>query len=134
MMRKLTCLLPAALCILIVLSACGCDGGENVDLVFVNGSDSTIVAVVANFGDRVEGVQNIDSSPMNTGETFGFEAGEYPVTVAVYDRPAGDFEQRELGTVTIQKAPPEGERWYVTARDSGNGLTFTVDTSFPQEV
>ena len=133
-MKKLICLLMAALC---MLAACGCEDGENVqnfDLVFVNNSDFTIVAVVANFEDRGSGVQHADSSPMKTGETFGFEAGEYPVTVAVYDRPAGDFEQRELGTVTIQKAPPEGERWYVTAREGASGLVLTADLQWPEGV
>lgn len=128
-MKKLVCLFFA--CVLTVLSGCGCDDGRNVDLVFVNDSNAVIVAVVADFEDQTSGTQNADSSPLKRSETFGFEAGEYPVTVVVYE----DIELRkELGRVTVREAPPEEERWYVTARDGGNGLLFTVATEWPEGV
>ena len=132
-MKRFLTLALMAFVIVSALPGCG-SAGEVIDydLVFVNDSDFTVVTVVAQFEDRVSGVQNADSSPLKKGETFGFEAGAYPVTVAVYDKVVRDYEQGELGRVTIPKAPPEGERWYVTARDSGNGLTFTVDTSGPE--
>lgn len=110
------------------MHGCGCDGGENAGLVFVNQSGATIVAVVVDFKDQNGGQQHADGSPLKRGETFGFEAGEYPVTVAVYEAPFESLEQKELGQTTIQKAPPEGERWYVTARDGVEGLTFLIST------
>ena len=126
-MKKGVVLMLTAL-MLTVLPSCGC-GGENADLVFVNDSDSAIAAVVTYFEDQTSGAQNANSSPLKRGETFGFEAGEYPVTVVVYK----DVELRqELGRVTVRQAPPEEERWYVTAHDSGNGLSFTVDTEMPK--
>lgn len=116
------------------LSDCGCVNGENADLVFVNGSDSAIVAVAVDFEDQNSEVRHADSSPLKKGETFGFEVGDYPVTVMAYNRPFENIEQKELGSITIPEAPPEGERWYVTAKDSGTGLIFTVDTEMPEGV
>lgn len=116
------------------LSSCGCDDGKDVDLVFVNDSDTVIVTVAADFQDRNEGTQNADSSPLRRGESFGFEMGEYPVTVYVYDRPVHDVVEGALAQITINKAPPEGERWYVTARDGAGGLALSVDTRWPDGV
>lgn len=116
------------------LHGCGCDNGEDADLVFVNDSNGVIVAVVADFENQNSGTQHADSSPMKRGESFGFEAGVYPVTVTAYDRPIENYGQKELGSVTIHEAPPEGERWYVTAKSSGIGLAFTVDTRWPEGV
>lgn len=114
-----------------VLSGCGCDDGRNVDLVFINDSNAVIVAVVADFDDQTSGAQLADSSPLKRSETFGFEAGKYPATVIVYEV----IELRkELGRVTVREAPPEEERWYVTAHDGGNGLLFTVETEWPEGV
>lgn len=126
-MKKGVSLILTAL-MLTVLPSCGC-GGKNADLVFVNDSDTAIAAVVTYFEDQTSGAQNANSSPLKRGETFGFEAGEYPVTVVVYK----DVELRqELGRVTVRQAPPDEGRWYVTARGSGNGLSFTVDTEMPK--
>lgn len=128
-MKKMVYLLFAS--ILTALSGCGCDAGRNVDLVFVNDSNAVIVAVVADFEDQTSGAQLADSSPLKRSETFGFEAGKYPVTVVVYE----DIELRkELGRVRVYEAPPEEGRWYVTAHDGGNGLLFTVDTEWPEGV
>ena len=121
----------AALC---ALSGCGCDDGRNVDLVFVNESDATIVTVVADFADRNSGTLNADSSPLKRGETFGFEAGRYPVTVLVYDRAVGRVEDHELARIVINEAPPKGERWYVTARNGAGGLVLRADTRWPEGV
>lgn len=125
-MKKVIYLL-LAVCVLADLSGCG---GEVIDydLVFVNHSDSTIVEVVADFTDQTSGTRRADSCPLERGETFGFEAGEYPVTMTVYDRIFEDFGQRELASITIGEAPAEGERWYITARDGMNGLVLTADT------
>ena len=116
------------------LSGCGCDDGRNIRLVFVNDSDHTIVTVVAEFADRNSGAMNADNSPLKRGESLGFEAGEYPVTVLVYDRAVGRVEDHELARIVIDKAPPEGERWYVTARNGAGGLVLKVDTHWPEGV
>ncbi|MFG6352376.1 MAG: hypothetical protein K1W21_12375, partial [Oscillospiraceae bacterium] len=58
----------------------------------------------------------------------------YPVTVYVYGKVVGDAAEGALAQLTIQKAPPEGERWYVTARDGGGGLALTADTRWPEGV
>lgn len=130
-MKRFLTLCLIAFAILLPLCGCGCDNGRDVDLVFVNDSDTTIVAVVADFENQTSGAQNADSSPLKRGETFGFEAGEFPVTLVVYK----DVELREeLGRVTVRQAPPEGERWYVTAWGGGNGLSFTVDIEMPKGV
>jgi len=130
--RFLTLALPA-LTALGILSGCGCGGGaENADLVFINDSDAVIAAVVVDFEDGSGGSQHADGSPLERGESFGFEVGQYPVTVSVYDRPFEGVGQRELGRFTIAKAPPEGDRWYVTARDSGSGIVLTADIKWPE--
>lgn len=130
-MKRFLTVILTVLAVLYSLSGCSCGGEIEADLVFVNDSDATIVAVVADFADQTSGVQNANSSPLKRSETFGFEAGEYPVTVVVY----GDVElRRELGRITVRKAPPEGERWYVTARGGADGLALTADTNWPEGV
>lgn len=122
-----------ALLLAVSLPCCGC-GDMEADLVFVNGSDTAVTAVLADFADQGSVVQNADSSPLKRGESFGFEAGEYPVTVIVYDQPSEGFGQEKLGQLTIEQAPPDGERWYVTVRDSETGLMLTADTRWPEGV
>lgn len=121
---------------LLALSGCKDGGGEKIDynLVFVNDSDAKIVAVAAEFQDQNMGSQNANSSPLKRGESFGFEAGEYPVTVYAFDRPVYDVSDGALAELTIQSSPPEGERWYVIARDGAGGLELTVDTRWPEGV
>ena len=116
------------------LSGCGCDNGGNADLVFVNDSEATIVTVVADYENHTEGSQHADNSPLKRGESLGFEAGKYPVTVLVYDRSVGRVERNELARIVIREAPPEGERWYVTARGGAGGLVLRVDTRWPEGV
>ena len=98
-MKKRIYAVLAAFFTLAALSGCG-SGGEVIDynLVFVNNSDATIVEVVVDFVDRDSGMRNADSSPLKRGETFGFEAGEYPVTVLMYDRTIDSME-REPGEI-----------------------------------
>lgn len=120
-----------------VLSACGGEAGINAemdaDLVFINDSDAVIVEVVVDFVDRGGGARYANCKPLKRGETFGFEAGEYPVTVTVYDEPFESFEQQELALLTIQEAPPEGERWYIAARDGADGLELEVGETRPEK-
>ena len=116
------------------LSGCGQENGAEADLMFVNDSDTVIVEVVVDFQDQGGGTRNADSSPLRRGESFGFEAGEYPVTVYVYDTVFESFAQKELARLTIDEAPPEGERWYVTARDGAGGLALAADTQWPDGV
>ena len=133
MKRLLTFMLIAffALC---ALPGCG-SAGEKIDydLVFINDSDATIITVVADFVDQGSGTRNANSSPLKRGETFGFEAGEYPVTMLVYDRVVDFVEGGELARIVIDSAPPEGERWYVTAQDGVGGLALTADTHWQAE-
>ena len=129
-MKKMLCMCLAALC-LTGLSACGCGDDMEVGLVFINQSDAVIMEVVVEFQDQSGGTRNADSSPLKRGESFGFEAGEYPVTVYVYDKVVGDVAEGAMARTTIQKAPQEGERWYVAARDGAGGLRLLTSTQLP---
>lgn len=104
------------------------------DLVFVNNAEIAVSAVLLDWQDQSEWSQHAYSSPLNRGESFGFEAGKYPVTVEVYAQPGNGLSQEPLAELTISQAPAEGERWYVTARDSTGGLTLEVDTVWPDGV
>ena len=143
-MKKAAVLLAGVLFTL--LTACSAESGmmlallnafggqpEPSDLVFVNDSDAVIVEVVVDFVDRGGGARYADCKPLKRGETFGFEAGEYPVTVAIYDAPFGSDEEKELARLTIPEAPPEGERWYIAAQDGAGGLTLLADTVWPAD-
>lgn len=129
-MKKTVCAGLAALW-LAGLAACGCGGDMEAGLVFVNQSDAVIVEVVVEFQDQSGGTRNADSSPLRRGESFGFEAGEYPATVYVYDKAVGDVAEGALAWATIQEAPPEGERWYIAARDGAGGLRLLTSTQLP---
>lgn len=133
-MKRFLTFVLIVLAVLSALSGCGRGGDIEADLVFVNQSGATIVEVVVEFQDQSGGTRNADSSPLKRGESFGFEAGEYPVTVYVYDKVTNDVVAGELARTTILKAPPEGERWYVTARDGAEGLALAVDTQWPEGV
>lgn len=136
-MKRFLTLTMMALMILNALPGCGSAGDViDYDLVFVNHSDSTIVEVVVQFADRTSGTRNANSSPLKRGETFGFEAGAYPATLLVYDRAivSQEREPGEIAQIVIPEAPPEGERWYVTAQDKGDGIALTVGTHLPPEV
>ena len=131
-MKRFLTLALSVLAILYALSGCGQAGDViDYDLVFVNQSDAVIVEVVAAFQDQSGGTRNADSSPLKRGESFGFEAGENPVTVYVYDHAVGDVAKGALAQITIREAPPEGERWYVAARDGAKGLTLLTSDHLP---
>ena len=133
-MKRFLTRVMTVLLMVFCLPGCGCDDGRNTGLVFVNDSDATIVTVVADFADRDSGAMNADNSPLKRGEYLGFETGEYPVTVLVYDRAVGRVEGHELARIVISEAPPEGERWYVTARNGAGGLVLRADTRWPEGV
>lgn len=129
-MKRRICLL-LAVCVFGTLYACGCDDGREVDLVFVNGSGTTISSVQVASECGEETARHAGGCPLKRGESYGFEAGDYPVTVAAYEGPSG---REELAQVTVSECPPDGERWYVTARDGTDGLRLTVDTCWPDGV
>lgn len=133
-MKRLFTLALIVLLMVSGLSGCGCDDGGNVSLVFVNDSDATIAAVEVSFEDRSGGARNADRSPMKRGDFFGFEAGEYPVTVVVYKVYEELGRKKELTRVTIPNAPSEGERWYVIARDGTGGLVLSPVSAFESPV
>lgn len=135
-MKRFLTLCLIILAVVCALSGCGRGGDVEADLVFVNQSGTSIVEVVVEFQDQSGGTRNADSSPLKRGESFGFEAGEYPVTVYVYDKAVGDVAEGALARLTIREAPPEGERWYVTARDGAKGLTLLTSDHLldPDEV
>lgn len=117
--------------IVCVLPGCGRGSDIEADLVFVNQSGAVIVEVVVEFQDQSGGTRNADSSPLKRGESFGFEAGEYPATLYVYDKAVGDVAEGALARLTIQEAPPQGERWYVIARDGAEGLVLFTSIRLP---
>lgn len=130
MKRFLTSVLMVC-AVLSALSGCGRGSAPEADLVFVNQSGATIVEVVVEFQDRSGGSRNADSSPLRRGESFGFEAGEYPTTLYVYDKAVGDVAEGALAQITLSEAPPQGERWYVIARDGAEGLVLFTSTQLP---
>ncbi len=131
-MKKIFALLLGVL--LSFLPACSAQlEPEPSDLVFINDSDAVMVEVVMNFEDRFGGARYADSKPLKRGETLGFEEGQYPVTVSVYDAPYGSGGEKELARLTIPEAPPEGERWYIAAQDGADGLKLSADTVWPAD-
>lgn len=132
-MKRFLTAMPLVFAMLWALAGCGSDNCEECGLVFVNNSDAAIVEVVADFTDQTSGARRADSCPLKQGESFGFEVGEYPVTLTVYDQLFEDSGQKELASITINGAPPEGERWYVTARDGMVGLVLSADTRWPRD-
>ena len=133
-MKRILALILTALLMVSGLSGCGCDDGRNVGLVFVNDSDATIIAVMADFGDHTEGSRNADFNPLKRGDSLSFQSGEYPVTVVVYEAYEDLGPKKELARVTIPNAPPEGKRWYVTAWDCAHGVVLTGEPCWPEGV
>ena len=127
-MKRFLTLCLIVFVVLYGLSGCGRGSDMEAGLVFVNQSDAVIVEVVVEFQDQSGGTRNADSSALRRGESFGFQAGEYPATVYVYDKAVGDVVEGALARITIREAPPEGERGYVTARDGAEGLTLLTST------
>lgn len=111
---------------LTVLAGCSRGGGLEADLVFVNQSGAVIVEVVVEFQDQSGGTRNADGSPLKRGDRLGFEEGEYPVTVLVYDHAVGDVAEGALARIAIEEAPGSGQ-WFVYACDGERGLELRAD-------
>ena len=134
-MKRFFTLVLIVFAVLCTLFGGGGNGDKiDYDLVFVNNSDTTIVEVVTDSVGQSSGTRNADNSPLKRGETFGFEVEGYPVTVLIYDTAVGRVAEGELARIVIAKAPPKGERWYVTARDGADGLILAADTRWPEDV
>ncbi len=132
-MKKWTMLMMGA-ALALLLAGCGCffnESGAEADLVFVNCSDAQIASVVLRGDTFEQGSQNADNSPLRRGESFGFEVDGYPVTVTVHSGLTG--QGAPLATCTVETAPAEGERWYVAARDDGDGVVLEVSTQWPED-
>ena len=130
-MKRFLTLMLMVCGVLFTLPSCGREPGAEADLVFVNQSGAVIVEVVVEFQNQSGGTRNADGSPLRRGNSFGFEAGEYPATVYVYDKAVGDVAEGALARITIREAPPEGERWYIAARDGTGGLRLLTSTQLP---
>ncbi len=73
---------------------------------------------------------NANSSPLRRGESLGFQVGGWPAVVTAY----ADLQCRTaLARLTVDEAPPEGERWYVTAGGGSDRMTLTVSSRCPWE-
>lgn len=117
------------LCLMVLAVLCtltSCCGEEEADLVFVNACDGAVVAVVADFEDHAEGARRAGSAPVKRRESFGFSAGEYPVILAVYSVSPEGGEGEKLAQISLLEAPPEGERWYVTAWEKETGVLLSA--------
>lgn len=110
-MKKWT-MLMMGMALALLLAGCGyffSDNGAQADLVFVNGSDAQIASVVvydSYGGSFLQGCQNADGSPIDRGDSFGFEVDGYPVTVVACSSLNG--QGAPLATCTVEEAPAEG--------------------------
>lgn len=117
------------LCLMVLAVLCtltSCCGEEEADLVFVNACDGAVVAVLADFEDHIVGARRAASAPVKRRESFGFSAGEYPVILAVYSVSPEGGEGEKLAQISLLEAPPEGERWYVTAWEKETGVLLSA--------
>ena len=100
-MKKWT-MLMMGMALALLLAGCGyffSDNGAQADLVFVNGSDAQIASVVvydSYGGSFLQGCQNADGSPIDRGDSFGFEVDGERWYVAARDS-GGDI-RLEIGT------------------------------------
>jgi len=124
----------AALAVLVaavLLSRPGCWDRE-AGLVFISDTDQPIHTVSVSYGGILGGwsecAQSADNCPLSRGQSYGFEPERYPVTVEVFDASAG---RKPMARLTIPEAPPQGERWYVTARTEPDGMSLTVTARDP---
>lgn len=124
-MKKLV--LYCSVFLLMVLTACGCDGGSSANLVVLNLSGTPVYAVQV--GDEV--VSNADGSPMEAGSgSRGFEVSRWPVEVTVY----GDLACREpLSSRTVGEVPEGAERWYISVQDGADGLELEAGETWPEQ-
>ena len=118
----------AAVCML-TLSGCRVLADERADVVFVSAADTPVGSVGLTCETSAGITQNADNSFLTRGESCAFQVDSYPVTVTVY----GDTEGRqELAFCTIE-GEPEGDRWYVVARDGESGLVLEAGNCWPEE-
>ena len=108
-MRKI-CLMCSAALLLFALAACGCDDGG--DVVFVQTGERPVFSVGVEGPDGGGGVQNADGTAMKQGDSYGFDAKKvgWPMEITAC---RGLHAADPIASVTIPKAPPEGERWFV---------------------
>lgn len=116
----------AAVCML-TLSGCRVLADERADVVFVSAADTPVGSVGLTCETSAEVSQNADNSFLTRGESCAFQVDSYPVTVTVYGDIGG---RRELVSCIIAKAP-EGDRWYVVARDREAGIMLEVNEQWP---
>ena len=116
----------AAVCML-TLSGCRLLADERADVVFVSAADTPVGSVGLTCETSAGITQNADNSFMTRGESCAFQVDSYPVTVTVYGDIGG---RRELVSCTIAEAP-EGDRWYVVARDREAGIMLEVNEQWP---
>lgn len=140
-MKKSRKLLLAAAAVLLLALCCACsetDGAGALDdrseypLVFFSDTDAEILCIGVDYGEEDgptggERAMNANSSPLRRGESLGFQVGGWPAVVTAY----ADLQCRTvLARLTVDEAPPEGERWYVTAGGS-DGVELALSSRRP---
>lgn len=127
---KKTLILALTLLLAALLASCGCDPGG--DVVFVS-QDGAPVGSVGYEGPIGGGYgQNADGTALIAGGSISIDSGDvgFPMTVTAC---AGLATEDPIASVVIPKAPPEGERWFVTLRSGGKGPYLTYDAAWPLE-
>lgn len=128
--RKSSFIMLAVLMLTWMIAPSGCRvlADERADVVFVNCSDTPVGSVGLDSPSSSQGGQNADGSPMGRGESIGlmYEVS-YPAVVTVYADLDGEMP---LASCVIE-AEPKGDRWYVAARDRGNGLVLELSGQWP---
>ena len=76
--------------------------------------------------EQLGGAGGAPRAPVKRRESFGFSAGEYPVILAVYSVSPEGGEGEKLAQISLLEAPPEGERWYVTAWEKETGVLLSA--------
>ncbi len=136
-MKKKVLVISAAALVLalgvsiVAFHACGSAGTDpaQFDLVFLSEASSPIATVEVSSTHHTEGACKADSSPLSKGESFGFTTLVYPATLSVYR----DLEDRRpVAELTVETAPPEGGRWYVTATDGPGGVELALSDRMPE--
>ncbi|MGN0985040.1 MAG: hypothetical protein ACI4OU_00960 [Candidatus Enterenecus sp.] len=126
-MRKRGIAALAATVLALLLSACGGWDGAEGEVVFVNGTDTPVASVGVHFTGYVEVGRYANGRPIRWGGSIGFDHVEYPVTVTVYSDLDG---QEPMASCVITQAP-QGERWYVAAREGPEGLVLEATGEWP---
>ena len=99
------------------------------EVVFVSDTDTPIGSVSLTSAQSTEVCLHADNSLLTRGESFTFQVEEYPMTMTVY----GDLEGKIPLAACIITEAPEGDRWYVVARDSENGMVLEAGNCWPGE-